>query len=60
MAAPSPCTALAAIRSTAVGVSAQPTDAAIKIAKPAMKTRFAPIRSPSAPAVRMKPANAIV
>ena len=40
--------------------SAQATEAAVKIAKPAMKTRLAPIRSPSAPAVKMKAAKAMV
>ncbi|GKQ53071.1 hypothetical protein BRSPCE3_39260 [Bradyrhizobium sp. Ce-3] len=60
MAAASPCTQRAAISVTASGATAQPTDAAVKIAKPAMKTRLAPIRSPSAPAVRMKAAKAMV
>ncbi|MGY3563599.1 hypothetical protein ACVWXP_006868 [Bradyrhizobium sp. USDA 4463] len=32
----------------------------MKIANPAMKMRLAPIRSPSAPAVRMKAAKAMV
>jgi hypothetical protein len=44
----------------ASGDIAQATDAVVKIANPAMKTRLAPIRSPSAPAVRMKAANAMV
>lgn len=60
MAAPTPCTALAAIRIAAPGASAQVSDAAVKMAKPAMNIRFAPTRSPIAPAVRIKAANAIV
>ena len=40
--------------------SAQATDAAVKIAKPAMNRRLAPMRSPRAPAVRMQAANAMV
>jgi hypothetical protein len=39
---------------------AQPSDAAVKIAKPAMKIFLAPRRSPNAPAVRMNAAKTIV
>ena len=42
------------------GASPHPTDAAAKSANPAVKTRFAPIRSPSAPADRISAANATV
>jgi hypothetical protein len=60
IAAASPCTSRNAIRTTAFGDSAQASEAAVKMAKPAMNTRLAPARSPSAPAVRMKAANAMV
>ncbi|MBB4258903.1 hypothetical protein GGD64_002922 [Bradyrhizobium sp. CIR3A] len=60
IAAASPCTSRAAISTAALGDSAQASEAAVKMANPAMKTRLAPMRSPSAPAVRMKAANAMV
>ena len=44
MAAPNPCTARAAIRIIALGDNAHATDAAVKMAKPAMNTRLAPTR----------------
>ena len=44
----------------AEGDSAQSREAVVKMAKPAMATFFAPTRSPRAPAVRIKAANAIV
>jgi hypothetical protein len=59
-AAPTPCEALATIKIAVVDASAQASDAAVKIAKPATKIVFAPTRSPNAPAVKIKAANAIV
>jgi hypothetical protein len=50
-----PCTARAAISTSRSGA-----EASVNIAKPATDTRFAPIRSPSAPAVRISLANASV
>ncbi len=55
-----PCIARATIRIVAVGANAQANDAAVKMAKPAMKIFLAPSRSPSAPAVKMNAANVIV
>ena len=49
-----------AIKMPEVGASAQASDATVNRLKPAMKIRFAPRRSPSAPAVRISAANAIV
>ncbi len=43
-----------------LGAKAQPSEAAVKMPKPAMKIALAPKRSPNAPAVRMQAANAIV
>jgi hypothetical protein len=43
-----------------LGANAQPSEAAVKIPKPAMKIILAPRRSPNAPAVRMQAANEIV
>jgi len=60
IAAPAPCKARATIKIAAEGASAQTSDAAVKMAKPAIKIFFAPTRSPSAPAVKIKAANAIV
>ena len=50
----------AAINAAAVGAKAQASEAAVKVAKPAMKIFLAPRRSPSAPAVKMSAAKAIV
>src|SRR5690349_9666864 len=60
MAAPIPCTALETIKMAEVGANAQASEAAVKMAKPAMKIILAPRRSPNAPPVRMQAANEIV
>ena len=50
---------LATIRIAVVGASAA-SDAAVKFRKPTIKMIFAPTRSPNAPAVRIKGADASV
>ena len=59
-AAPKPWIARAAISAPMLGARPHAADAVVKSAKPATKTRRAPIRSPSAPAERMNAAKAIV
>jgi len=59
MAPPSPCTVRAAISSEALGARAQAADATVNRARPMMKIRRRPKRSPSAAAVMMPAAKAI-
>ena len=57
VAAPTPCTARAAINASAVGDSAHAADAAANNASPAANTRRRPNRSPSADAVNSSTAK---
>ena len=59
-AAPAPCRARAATSTGRLGASPHSADAAVNTTKPAVKTRLAPTRSPSAPAERISAANASV
>ena len=56
-AAPSPCTARAAISMAMLVDRPQSTDAAVKTTNPVHSIRLAPNRSPSAPAVRISAAS---
>ncbi len=56
-AAPTPCVARNATSMPALLDSAQPADAAVKIARPATNSRRRPKRSPSLPPSRMSAAN---
>ncbi len=56
---PSPCTVRAAISSEALGARAQAPEAMVKRARPRVKMRRRPKRSPSAAAVMMPAAKAI-
>ena len=60
MAAPSPCTARAAISAPVPGASAAAADAVVNSTRPATKTRRRPKRSPSAAPVSRKTAKASV
>ena len=59
IAPPSPCTVRAAINSVALGARAQAADATVNRARPMVKMRRRPKRSPSAAAVMMPAAKAI-
>jgi hypothetical protein len=59
-AAPTPCTARAPISTARFGASPHAMDATTKTPNPAANTRLAPMRSPSAPAVRISAANTSV
>jgi hypothetical protein len=59
-AAPSPCTARAAIRTAIVGAAAHPALATPKTPRPIRKARLAPIRSDQAPIVSRKVAKTSV
>ncbi len=59
-AAPAPWSARAAMSTASDGASPQIAEATVNTENPAMNTRLAPIRSPSAPALRMSAANATV
>ena len=58
-AAPTPCATRAAISSAPFGARPQPAEAAMNTAKPKVRMRRGPIRSPSAPADRSSEAKAI-
>ncbi len=60
IAAPTPCTARAAISAPIPGAPPHAIDAIVNSANPATYTRRAPIRSPSEPQVRISAANVIV
>ena len=48
------------MRTPSAGATPHSAEAAVNTENPAMNTRLAPIRSPSAPALRMSAANATV
>jgi hypothetical protein len=58
-AAPSPCTVRARINSPVLGAKAHAADDTVNSARPRLKTRLRPKRSPSAAAVMMPAANAM-
>lgn len=60
IAAPAPCTARAVISRLMSGASAQAAEAAVNSASPATYTRRRPSRSPSAAAVTIPAANAML
>ncbi len=59
-AAPIPWIARAVTRTAKLGAKPQAIDASVNSTNPPTNIRLAPIRSPSAPAVRMKAANVTV
>ena len=59
IAPPTPCTKRAATSTPWLSDSPQRSEAAVKIPRPTMKTRFRPRMSPKRPASRSRPPNAI-
>ena len=60
IAPPKPCTVRATISSEALGASAHVAEASVKRARPTVKTRRRPKRSPSAAAVMIPAAKAML